>query len=115
MVIQAWISDFSILYELLTVEVLWLFLCVSVSGDVTILSCINTELVDTCWGLGQNINGVASRIHVVEEVDRQGRESKHQQPQHSKYIRHHYELHKIKEREPLKSNKVHITQEYAVI
>lgn len=90
-------------------------MCVSISGDVTVLSCINTELVDTCWGLGQNVNGVASRIHVVEEVDWQGRESKHQQPQHGKYIRHHYELHNNEEGEPLKLNKMHATQEYTVI
>ena len=59
---------------------------------VTVLPCINTELVDTGWGLGQNIYGLACRIHVVEEVYWQGREGKHQQPQNSKYIRHHYKL-----------------------
>lgn len=61
---------------------------------LTVLSRINTKLVDTCRGLSQNINSVAGSIHVVEEVDWQCREGKHQQPQHSEHIRHHYKLHK---------------------
>lgn len=61
---------------------------------VTVLPCINAELVDTGWGLSQNINGMAGCIHVVEEVDGQGREGQHQQPQHSQYICHHYKLYR---------------------
>lgn len=52
---------------------------------------INAELIDTGWSLSQNINGVTGGIHIVEEVNRQGREGKHQQPQHSQDICHHYE------------------------
>lgn len=59
---------------------------------VTILPRINTELVDARWGLSQYVNGVAGGIHVVEEVDRQGREGKHQHPQDSQHICDHYEL-----------------------
>lgn len=50
---------------------------------VTVLPCINTELVDTRWSLSQYVDGVAGGVHVVEEVDGQGRESEHQQPEHS--------------------------------
>lgn len=59
---------------------------------VTILPRVNTELVDASWRLSQNVNGVAGGVHVVEEVDRQGREGKHQHPQDSQHICDHYEL-----------------------
>lgn len=51
--------------------------------SLTVLPCVDTELVDTRWRLSQNIDGVAGGVHVVEEVDWQRRECKHQQPQHS--------------------------------
>ena len=56
-----------------------------------VLPRVDTELVGTRWGLGQDVNSVAGGIHVVEEVGRQGGEGKHQQPQHSQYRCHHHE------------------------
>ena len=60
----------------------------------TILPRINTQLVDARWRLSQNVDGVAGGAHVVEEVDRQGREGEHHQPQYGQHIRHHDKLHK---------------------
>ena len=43
---------------------------------LTVLSGVHTQLVDTGRGLGQDFNGVAGGVHVVEEVHRQGGEGK---------------------------------------
>lgn len=72
---------------------LWALGCSAIDGGpFTVLPCINTELVDARGGLRQNIDSVAGGIHVVEEVDGQGREGEHQHPHHRQQVCHHYKL-----------------------
>lgn len=61
-------------------------------GVITILSGINTQLVDAGGCFREDVDSVTGVCHVVEEIDRNRREGEHQQPDYNQDICDHDEL-----------------------
>lgn len=71
----------------------------------TVLPGVHAKLVDASRRLGQHVDGAAGGVHVIEEVDGQGGEGKHQHPEHGQQVSRHDELWGSEKRPRVKKKK----------